>query len=199
MMVTRDFRCGALLRAFLVLFAAVPMVLGLSSCGATTRKYPVTEVVQAANERVFWNSLRLAISEEDFLVGGVGANPAERSITSGWKVDVVPFGRMRGSENYRARVVATYEPVRDMGLLPKGVERPKTVDPDKEAFLVTLRVEKEHNKSLRPMVARHAKWVGADDDKTWAERLMFMLRSNTEDKQFELTEDRKDGPPFDIE
>ena len=51
------------------------------------------------------------------------------------------------------------------------------LDPELETFVVTLRVEKEHNKSIRPGIARYADWVPADDDPAWAERLLLQLRS----------------------
>lgn len=187
-------------RAALLLVVAAASLLGTTSCGASRTLHPRSEVIQADNERVLWNALQLAIVNEEFMVSGVGADPAARTITSGWKVDEVPFARMRGSENYRARVIASYgrfDP--RSSRRPEDLVVPDRLDPELETFMVTLRVEKEHNKSIRPGIARYADWVPADDDPAWAKRLMLQLRSRLGTTDFRLSEDEKGGPPHDLE
>lgn len=187
-------------RAALLLLAAAASLLGTTSCGASRTLHPRSEVIQADNERVLWNALQLSIVNEEFMVSGVGADPAAREITSGWKVDEVPFGRMRGAENYRARVIASYTrfDARSTGR-PEDLVVPDRLDPELETFVVTLRVEKEHNKSIRPGIARYADWVPADDDPAWAERLLLQLRSRLGTTEFRLSEDKKAGPPHQLD
>ncbi len=187
-------------RAALLLAAAAASLLGTTSCGASRTLHPRSEVIQADNERVLWNALQLAIVNEEFMVSGVGADPVARAITSGWKVDEVPFGRMRGSENYRARVIASYGHFDPRSTRrPDDLVVPDRLDPALETFVVTLRVEKEHNESLRPGIARYAKWVPADDDPAWAKRLMLQLRSRLGTTEFRLNEEKKGGPPHELD
>ena len=187
-------------RITLLLTAAAATLVGTTSCGTSRTLHPRSEVIQADNERVLWNALQLAIVNEEFMVSGVGADPAARRITSGWKVDEVPFGRMRGSENYRARVIAAYDRFDPRSeRRPEDLSVPDRLDPALETFVVTLRVEKEHNESLRPGIARYAKWVPADDDPAWAERLMLQLRSRLGTTEFRLREAEKDGPPHQLD
>lgn len=191
---------AAPLRAALLLIAAAASLFGTTSCGASRTLHPRSAVIQADNERVLWNALRLTIVKEEFMVSGVGADPVARTIKSGWKVDEVPFGRMRGSENYRARVIAQYGPYDPEGKrLPKDLDVPDRLDPDLESFVVTLRIEKEHNKSLRPGIPRYAKWKPADDDPAWAKRMMLQLRSRLGTTEFRLTDEKKSGPPYDLD
>ena len=65
--------------------------------------------------------------------------------------------------------------------------------------MVTLRVEKEQNESLRPGIARYAKRVPADDDPAWAKRLMLQLRSRLGTTEFRLNEEKKGGPPHELD
>lgn len=178
---------------------ALLAALGAASCSVPTKRYPVTDFVQADNERVMWQALLTAIGNQKYPVTGVLADPVGRKITTGWKVDEVPFGRMRGSESFRIRALVDYRPYKPGAPLPEGVEPPDRLDPELEPFLVTLRIEKEHNESIRPGIARYAKWVGADDDKLAAERLLMQVKVQLGNTEFRLSDEKKDGPPHELD
>ncbi len=188
----------AALRTFLgLVLPAVLLVMGGVSCHAPTKEYPVSRVVEADNERVLWNALRIAIHQEEFRVGGVGADASARTIQSAWKLDLSPFrgSGPRSRKGNRSRVIVAYDRFDgDRDGLPSDMKVPAQLDPKLEPYTVTIRVEVENNESLRPLDLRFAKWVPADDDPTVAERVFLKLTGLLGTTEFELSE--KEDSPF---
>lgn len=177
----------------LAALVVVALVFTLSGCGATTKEYPVDRTVLARNERDLWNSLRVAISDARFPVGAVGADPARRRITSGWKETSAPFRKHAN----RKRVLVEYEPFQGDINEAKEALGVDAIDPDLEVFDVSIRVEMEDNQSLRSIDPRHADYVAADDDRSTAELLMLKLVSYLGTEQFRLQE--PESPPFELD
>lgn len=189
------------LRAVLGLFLpGLLLVLGGVSCHAPTKEYPVMRVVEADNERVLWNALRIAIHEANFKVGGVGANESARSIKSAWRLDLQPFrgSGPRSKKSLRSRVVASYDRFDgDRENAPEDMKIPSKLNPLLEPYAITIRVEVENNDSLRPMDVRFAKWVPADDDPAVAEVIFLKLSVLLGTSEFKLSEE--DEAPFRLE
>lgn len=183
-----------------LLLPGLLLVLGGVSCHAPTKDLPVMRVVEADNERVLWNALRIAIYEEKFQVGGAGADASARSIKSAWKLDLTPFRGTgpRARKANRSRVIVTYDRFDgDRDSLPSGMRSPAKLNPLLEPYAITMRVEVENNDSLRPMDLRFAEWVPADDDPTVAERIFLKLAVLLGTSEFKLSEE--DEAPFRLE
>lgn len=177
---------------FAIFFVGVT-ALGSTSCGVTTKKYPVERVLLAQNERDLWNSMRVAINSADYPVGAAGADPVNREIVTGWRETFAPF---RKSSN-RKRIIVKFSPFKG------GIEKAKEalgvaqLDSGLEVFDVSIRVQKDRNKSLRSIDPQYADWTADDDDLKSAERVMMSLISYLGTEQFQLHEPEK--LPFQID
>ncbi|MEM1448329.1 MAG: hypothetical protein AAF957_04610 [Planctomycetota bacterium] len=161
----------------LVLFlGTLVLLLSTTSCSINRKVLPVETVVAANNEKMLWDALRIAIYDSDFKVGG-GANPAEREITSAWKLDLQPYK----SQGNRKRVIASYEPI--------NVRR----DDDLESFDVSIRVETDINDSFRSLDIQYAKWKASADDEAGARRILALLIANLGTGDIDVTERGREG------
>ena len=97
----------------------------------------------------------------DYPVGG-GADPGEREIISGWKLDLAPYK----GKGFRTRVLASYVPSKDAASAAPL-----------EAFDVTIRVEKDTNESYRSLDPSYADWQAAPDDLATAKTIMQRVQS----------------------
>ncbi len=150
---------------------------GLSGCRVITQEFPVERTVDADSERILWDSLRMAVYNGKYPVGG-GADPGTREIRSGWKLDLAPFK----GKGFRTRAIVSYQPSSGER---KGVTS-SAVAVGLEAFDVTIRVEKETNESLSPLNLDRANWTRADDDFQAARELMQTFHGLLGTAEFEL-------------
>ncbi|MEM9801643.1 MAG: hypothetical protein AAGA20_15055 [Planctomycetota bacterium] len=174
-----------LVRTTLSILAAAPLALGVTGCGSTGAEIPSERIVLAPTERVLWEALYVSITDEKYGIGG-GADPSDRTITTGWKLDLAPYR----SQGFRTRVIATYE---------RADPGPEV---ELEGYDVSIRVEKETNESYQSLDPRYAKWEAAPDDAETARRIMQRLTSYLGTEEIDVS--TRDDPlepndPFDFE
>ncbi len=157
----------------LTALACLVLTVMTTGCGLSRNQYPVERVVQADNERFLWDSLRLAIYESDFKVGG-GADPSTRQINSAWKLDLAPYK----GQGYRTRVLASYQPTRE------------TREDGLESFAISIRVEKELNDSFKSLDLEYAKWKPADDDANAAKAILQRFMGYLGTDRIDIQEDK---------
>lgn len=173
--------------------AAVALALApalLTSCKATTRKHPQTKLVQANNESDLWASLISALRKERFKMSPSGADETGRVIETGWFTSLAPY---KGA-GYRLRGHAKYRKVApdQVGEVPEDQLPAGDLRDDLEFFLVTIRVEKERNDSMRGLQPEYAKWMPEDDDPNAAKRVLLHLESRLGSEAFQLGEKKRD-------
>jgi len=146
----------SLVSALLLLIAP-----GFLACVSVNQEFPAQRTISAETEFELWQALRIAVDMSDYPVGG-GADPGEREIISGWKLDLAPYK----GKGFRTRVLASYEPSTDAASSDPLV-----------AFDVTIRVEKDTNESYRSLDPSYADWKAAPDDLAAAKTIMQRVQS----------------------
>ncbi len=142
---------------FLLLAACMVLFL-VSSCQLFRAKKPeLWEESQLAimNQQVLFTGVVYALQKEGFPVG-MGADAGKGHIETGWRVQQSPFK----GKGFRERAHLRFEPAGD------GLHS-----------LVRVRVERETNESLRPLVQGSAKWERADDQTDVAQRVLQYAHS----------------------
>ena len=134
---------------------------GFVACISVNKEFPAERTISARTEFELWQALRIAVDMSDYPVGG-GADPGEREIISGWKLDLAPYK----GKGFRTRVLASYVPSKDAA----------SAEP-LEAFDVTIRVEKDTNESYRSLDPSYADWQAAPDDLATAKTIMQRVQS----------------------
>ncbi len=107
------------------------------------------------NQQVLFTGVVYALQKEGFPVG-MGADAGRGHIETGWRVQQSPFK----GKGFRERAHLRFEPAGD------GLHS-----------LVRVRVERETNESLRPLVQGSAKWERADDQTDVARRVLQYAHS----------------------
>jgi hypothetical protein len=139
------------------ILVALLLVVGFSSCNLFQARHPeqwqqTTIVTQ--NQKVLFEGLVLALRKEDFKVGS-GADAGAHRVVSGWRAHASPFkGR-----SHRERAIVLYELKEEGG------------------YLVRVRVERELNQSIRPLVPHSAKWERAPDQPDVSRRILQYVHS----------------------
>lgn len=150
---------------FRALFLPLLLLAGLASCASKPAVW-VERELPLRSEVVLWQFSLAALRSAEYPVG-LGADPSERRIESGWKTDLQPF---RG-EGTRERATIRFEP-------------------SEEGFLVSVRVERDINQDiLRPLDRSYAKWEPSPDNEARANYLLQQIESRLE-TPFELGEDK---------
>ncbi len=139
------------------LLAVLLLAIGLSSCNLFRAQHAEQwqeTTIETQNQKVLFEGLVLALRKEDFKVGS-GADAGARRVVTGWRNHSSPFkGR-----SYRERATVSYE------------------NTDDSRFLVRVRVEREINHSLRPLLPNSAKWERAPDQPKVSKRILQYVHS----------------------
>ncbi len=139
------------------LFAVLLLTIGLSSCNLFQARHSdqwQETTIETQNQKVLFEGLVLALRKEDFKVGS-GADAGSHKVVTGWRNHTSPFkGR-----SYRERANVAYEPT------------------DDGRYLVRVRVEREINHSLRPLLPNSAKWERAPDQPKVSRRILQYVHS----------------------
>ncbi len=139
------------------LLAVLLLAIGFSSCNLFRAQHPEQwqeTTIETQNQKVLFEGLVLALRKEDFKVGS-GADAGARRVVTGWRNHSSPFkGR-----SYRERATVSYE------------------NTDDSRFLVRVRVEREINHSLRPLLPNSAKWERAPDQPKVSKRILQYVHS----------------------
>ncbi|MDF1837399.1 MAG: hypothetical protein P1V35_06010 [Planctomycetota bacterium] len=139
------------------LLTVLLLAFGFSSCNLFRAHHPEQwqkTTIMTPNQKVLFEGLVLALRKEDFKVGS-GADAGAHRVVSGWRNHASPFkGR-----SYRERAIVLYEPQEDGG------------------FLVRVRVERELNQSIRPLLPGSAKWERAPDQPEVSKRILQYVHS----------------------
>jgi len=146
------------MRHFSLFVLAVVLMVSTSGChmfSPTPPKQWEETRLRLTNQQVLFEGLVLALQREGFSVG-MGADAAAGEIVTGWRVKSSPF-KGRG---YRERAFLNFSPT-----------------PEGDKSLIRLRVERETNESLRPLVEGSAKWERAPDQVDVASRVLQYAHS----------------------
>ncbi|MCP5020458.1 MAG: hypothetical protein GY930_01670 [bacterium] len=139
------------------LLAVLLLAIGLSSCNLFKAQHPEQwqkTTIETQNQKVLFEGLVLALRKEDFKVGS-GADAGAHQVVTGWRNHSSPFkGR-----SYRERATVSYETT------------------DDNRYLVRVRVEREINHSLRPLLPNSAKWERAPDQPKVSMRILQYVHS----------------------
>ena len=145
-----------------------------SGCKSKPEPQWVDATLPARSENLVWSVLRQALDRAEFAVGSE-ADPGQRRIVSGWKVDASPF-KGRG---FRTKAHVEFSPA------------PETRD----AWAVRVRVEKETNESFKGLDLRYAEWKAAPDDVAAAMRIVQFARSLLGGGEFDVAPEVDRRPP----
>jgi len=139
------------------LLVVLLLAFGFSSCNLFRARHPEQwqrTIIQTPNQKVLFEGLVLALRKEDFKVGS-GADAGAHQVVSGWRSHASPFkGR-----SYRERAIVLYELQEEGG------------------FQVKVRVEREINQSIRPLLPNSAKWERAPDQPDVSKRVLQYVQS----------------------
>ncbi len=145
------------MKATQALLVVLLLAFGFSSCNLFQARHPEQwqkTTIMTPNQKVLFEGLVLALRKEDFRVGG-GADAGAHQVISGWRSHASPFkGR-----SYRERAILKYSPN------PEG------------GYLVRVRVERELNQSIRPLLPNSAKWERAPDQPDVSRRILQYVQS----------------------
>ena len=145
------------MKATHILLGLLLLVFGLSSCNLFRARHPEQwqqTTIDTQNQKNLFEGLVLALKKENFKVGS-GADAGGHRVVSGWRSHASPFkGR-----SYRERAILLYEGTED------------------GRFLVRVRVERELNQSIRPLVPNSAKWERAPDQPDVSNRILHYVHS----------------------
>lgn len=137
-----------------VVTSALLILLG-SSCASTQKASWVEGEVTSASQHVLYEVTKMALAKSDFPVLGVGFDPVTRTMSSGWRTDLVPLTARR-TRGFRERAWVKYS-ASEVGKITFEV-----------------RVEREINKNLaRPLDPQYADWEPGPDS---LERARFLLQ-----------------------
>ena len=145
-------RCSKLGVFVVFLFASLS-----SSCSTTKVNEARWESAETSSvsQHVLNEVVKLALAKSDFPVLGSGFDPVTRTMTSGWRTDLVPMTGRR-TRGFRERAWVQYSAA-EMG-----------------KFKIEVRVEREVNKNLaRPLDPEYADWESGPDA---VERAKFLLQ-----------------------
>lgn len=131
--------------------AAAALLLALPACQGPKHPPVWTEsVVTAPSENILWAVASQELQRMGFPLG-VGADPSQLVMSSGWKTQLRPFK----GEGYRERAEVRFT-AREAG-----------------RFAIEARIEKEFNDDLvRPLDPSHAQWKPAPDNVEAAQILL---------------------------
>ena len=139
------------------LLAVFLLAICFSSCNLFNARHPEQwqeTTIETQNQKVLFEGLVLALRKEDFKVGA-GADAGAKKVVTGWRNHTSPFkGR-----SYRERASVMYETTEEGG------------------YLVRVRVEREINHSLRPLLPNSAKWEHAPDQPKVSKRILQYVHS----------------------
>jgi hypothetical protein len=131
------------------------LVLFGSSCSSTPDVSWVKGEASSASRLVIYEVTKMALEKNGFPVVGGSFDPVTRTMSSGWRTDLVPLTGQR-TRGFRERAWVKYS----------GSEVGK--------IELEVRVEREINKNLaRPLDPQHADWETGPDS---VERARFLLQ-----------------------
>ena len=131
---------------------AATLFLTLPSCSSTPDSIWVESAAPTVSRRVLWEVTRIAFEREGFPQIAPGFDPANNTVTSGWRTELAPFS----GQGFRERAWVKYS------------------TSDEGNLSIEVRVQREVNKNLaRPLDPQYADWEEARDSK---ERARFLLQ-----------------------
>jgi hypothetical protein len=141
----------------IALIGIMLLVFGFSSCRLFQARHPeqwMESNIATQNQKNLFEGVVLALAKEDFRVGS-GADAGGQEVVSAWRNHASPFkGR-----SFRERALVRYEMRKEGG------------------FLVRVRVEREINQSIRPLVPNSAKWEDGPDQPDISKRILQYIHS----------------------
>jgi len=144
------------MKPFNLIVCAAALVLALPACQGPKHPPVWTEsVVAAPSENVLWAVASQELQRMGFPLG-VGADPSQLVMNSGWKTQLRPFK----GEGYRERAEVRFS-ARETG-----------------RFAIEARIEKEINDDLvRPLDPSHAQWEPVADNVEAAQILLQRIEA----------------------
>ncbi len=139
------------------LLAVLLLAIGFSSCNLFRAQHPEQwqeTTIETRNQKVLFEGLVLALRKEGFKVGS-GADAGAHKVVSAWCNHPSPVTR----RSYRERAIVSYEMTED------------------DRYLVRVRVERDLNRSLRPLLPNSAKWERAPDQPKVSRRILQYVHS----------------------
>ena len=134
------------------------LLASLGSACTTTKVHEAaweSAETTSVSQHVLNEVVKLALVRSDFPVLGSGFDPVSRTMTSGWRTDLVPLTGRR-TRGFRERAWVQYSAA-EVGKLK-----------------LEVRVEREVNKNLaRPLDPQYADWESGPDS---VERAQFLLQ-----------------------
>ena len=139
----------------LALATSALLVLFGSSCASTSQASWLKVEAPSASQHVLYEVTKMALVKSNFPVLGMGFDPVTRTMSSGWRTDLVPLTGRR-TRGFRERAWVKYS-VSEVGKIN-----------------IEARVEREINKNLaKPLDPQYADWEPGPDS---LERARFLLQ-----------------------
>jgi hypothetical protein len=137
-----------------IVTSALLVLLG-TSCASTPKTSWVKGEAASASQHVLYEVTKMALVKSNFPVLGAGFDPVTRTMSSGWRTDLVPLTGRR-TRGFRERAWVKYS-ASEVG-----------------EITFEVRVERQINKNLaRPLDPQYADWEPGPDS---TERARFLLQ-----------------------